>query len=175
MNIKDITSPRLSSVVLILMLSSLAAGMPAQAPPAPATFTLTVRTAKPSVKPGEPVRVSVTLTNVSKNDISVEHDISNKGELFYSVRIQGGNGKGPRKTQYNQALSGEPTSTPMIITSSPINARVSPGKTLVEVIDLKDLYDLSEPGTYSIQVERTDPYSKTTVSSNKLTIVITPN
>lgn len=156
------------------MLSSLVGGPQGQKKPMPPTFTLTVRTAKPSVNSGEPVRIGVTLTNVSRNDISVEHDLSNKGEFFYSVTIQAGNGRAPRKTEYNHALHNEPTSTPMIVVSSLFNALVSPGKTIIEMIDLNDLYDLSEPGTYSIQVERTDPLSKTTVHSNKLTIVITP-
>lgn len=172
MRMVSVISKRISSVACMLI--CLAGALQGQEKPTPATFTLTVRTAKPSVKSGEPIRIGVTLTNVSKNDISVEHDISNKGEFFYSVTIQAASGKAPRKTDYNHALSGEPTSTPTIITTSPIPAVVTPGKTIVEIIVLNDLYDLSEPGTYSVQVERTDPLSKTTVQSNKLTIVITP-
>jgi hypothetical protein len=42
------------------------------------------------------------------------------------------------------------------------------------VISVSDLYDLSKPGQYTIQVRRWDDETKTWVKSNTLTVTVTP-
>ena len=48
-----------------------------------------------------------------------------------------------------------------------------PGKMFKMGIDLKRLYKITEPGTYTFQVSRYDDVSKTEVKSNTVTIVVT--
>src|SRR5690348_13128629 len=47
-----------------------------------------------------------------------------------------------------------------------------PGATFSEDLDLSNLYDLSRPGKYAIQVSRLDLESKTEVRSNTITVTV---
>jgi len=40
-------------------------------------------------------------------------------------------------------------------------------------IDVKKFYDLTQPGDYTIQVERFDPATPTLVKSNAISIIVT--
>jgi hypothetical protein len=49
---------------------------------------------------------------------------------------------------------------------------LAPGKVLHDAIDISQLYDLSQPGEYTIRFQRADPTTKLTVTSNSLALVI---
>ena len=52
--------------------------------------------------------------------------------------------------------------------------RLLPGESWRDLILMKNLYDLSQPGQYTIQVRRWDDETKTWVKSNTLTVTVTP-
>ena len=48
------------------------------------------------------------------------------------------------------------------------------GEERTQVVSVSDLYDLSKPGQYTIQVRRWDDDTKTWVKSNTITVTVTP-
>jgi hypothetical protein len=48
-----------------------------------------------------------------------------------------------------------------------------PGKTITEEIIVNKLFDLSTPGTYTVQVRRMDNETKTLVISNTIKVTVT--
>ena len=51
---------------------------------------------------------------------------------------------------------------------------LDPGQDWRNTIRVSDLYDLSKPGQYTIQVRRWDDETKTWVKSNAVTVTVTP-
>jgi hypothetical protein len=49
-----------------------------------------------------------------------------------------------------------------------------PGRMFVDAIDLKRLYEMSEPGVYTLDVSRFDEQSKATIRSKTVTLKIEP-
>jgi hypothetical protein len=61
----------------------------------------------------------------------------------------------------------------MIIVSGGGPHRLEPGESMVDTLEINDLYDLRTPGKYTVQVERTDSARKNLVKSNLVTLTIT--
>ena len=76
-----------------------------------------------------------------------------------------------------QAIEGKDTwdgKSSLVVAYSAWNAHVKPGATFEDHVDLTSIYDLSQPGKYTVQVQRTDAVSKTLVKSNTVTVTVTP-
>ena len=160
-------------VILWILIVRLPADAQSKAsPPAPPVFSLNLETAKSSVKVGSHVNIGVTLTNQSNHTIMIEHDIGHKGEFQYVVTVLNEDNGEPNKTEYHHALRGEQTANPILIQGSTIELPLEPLKSVVDVIDVSQLYDLNVPGKYVIQVQRTASYSKTVVKSNIITVTV---
>jgi len=108
------------------------------------------------VKVGAPVKVDITLTNTSKSVIVVAQDKSRKGDFTYAITVRDAEQKEAPRSDYHRALSGENTTTPMIVVSGVMPHSLEPGKSMVDTLEINDLYDLRVPGKYTIQVERFD-------------------
>jgi hypothetical protein len=50
---------------------------------------------------------------------------------------------------------------------------IQPGKTVRDWVSISDEFDLSQPGTYTIQLERFDPGTKLAVKSNTIALTVT--
>jgi hypothetical protein len=50
----------------------------------------------------------------------------------------------------------------------------APAEERTQIIVVNDLYDLRQPGQYTIQVRRWDDETKTWVKSNTITVTVTP-
>ena len=62
-----------------------------------------------------------------------------------------------------------------IIVSRNIIGTLRPNEKAQDVIEVQMFYDLSRPGEYSIQIQRTFPdVAKDPIKSNRLTLTITP-
>jgi hypothetical protein len=82
-------------------------------------------------------------------------------------------GNSPPETKYQRVLRGEePLTEPWVASVATIS--VDPGKTFSDAMIANKFYDLSKPGKYKIQVQRTDPASKVVVKSNVITVTVTP-
>lgn len=140
-----------------------------------APYSLAIKARQNVVKVGSEVRVKISLTNTSNHEIVVSREKGNAlGELDYKVDVRDETGGLARKTKYLRAIQGENTGETTVTVSSPGLFSVQPGKSLEEEdVVVSNLYDLSKPGKYAIQVERTDETSKTAVKSNTITITVT--
>ena len=144
----------------------------AQQPPSP-TFSITLHAAQATVRVGAPVRMTITLTNTSKSVIVVAQDKSRKGDFTYAVAVRDAERKEAPWTDYHRALKGESTATPMVVVSGVMPQSLESGQSMVDRLEINDLYDLRIPGKYTIQVERADSASKSLVKSNLVTLTIT--
>jgi len=51
---------------------------------------------------------------------------------------------------------------------------LDPGKSVTNRVNVTQVYDLSRPGKYTIQVKQYDDESKSFVKPNKITVTVTP-
>jgi hypothetical protein len=162
-----------NALFFILLLMPFTVGAQSKTSAASPVFSLHLETAKKGVKVGDRVQIGITLTNESDHKITVEHDIGHKGDSYYIVTARREDNSEANKSEYHRALRGERTANPILIQGSSIEIALAPGKSVVDAIDLTELYDLNLPGKYTVQVQRTDPYSKTVVKSNVITVTVT--
>jgi hypothetical protein len=158
----------------------LAVGLSGQTATAPA-FTLTIRAEQPAVeaasggypvKAGSDVFISVHLTNVSKHKLSVGYDVNSRtGVAFgdeYEVRDSNGNLL-PKRPINHPEIGATGHGWPERI--------VDPGQSTDITGDrITGVYDLSQPGSYTIQLLRsTSADAKdSAVRSNKITVTVEP-
>jgi hypothetical protein len=144
-------------------------------------FTITISTGQ-AVAAKSPVEVQVILKNTSNHDLHVFTDNSYKAELSgFGVDVTDSQGLVPKLTAYYNQLSGEkaprervthPDGQFVIVTSGGTET-VAPGGRVELHMDIGQMYDLSKPGVYTIQVTRTDIADGMTVKSNPLKIAVT--
>jgi hypothetical protein len=130
-------------------------------PSAPAQFTLAISAVQSTVKAGEKVAIEIAHTNTSKRPI-VLGPVEDEGYLP-DVTV-GGNAaidtdRG-RRWKNDGGVNEE--------TSGPGFPPTKPGETAKRILVISDLYDLTHPGTYSVQVRRL------AVKSNTITVVVVP-
>jgi hypothetical protein len=61
-----------------------------------------------------------------------------------------------------------------VVVGKLVDVPVKTGKSFTYPLNVNELYDLSHPGKYTIQVQRMDPDSKVLVKSNTITVTVTP-
>lgn len=122
-----------------------------------------------TAKSGSAVQICIRKTNISDREIIKKTDAGGAWGYAYDVRDSGGNPVGPNKSHQWNGRGGGPA--PVRGTKDMV---LQPQEaTLVSVL-LSDWFDLSQPGTYTVQVSgRTsnDPASAL-VTSNKITLTV---
>jgi hypothetical protein len=159
-----------SAVVLIGFAASVSAAIAQQ----------TTRTTKPSLRltiraPKFPVRqaanviIDVVAMNVSDHALQLENDyVGPNVEVTDRVTIIGENGLSAPRTRLGRAVISPTTS----MTGKLVMVPVKPGMRFTYELDVSQLYDLSKPEKYTVQIERRDPDSKLPVKSNAITITV---
>jgi hypothetical protein len=141
-------------------------------PAANPLFSIAIRPTKDVVKADSEVRIDIILTNTSSHEIVIgECGVAAWGH--YKIEVQDSYGKPVPKTAWYKWVTGEcPPSKVCVQTSSPQvlclhqapHQILRPGEFLKEEIDVNKLYDLSQPGKYTIQISRVnDPRTFFTV------------
>jgi hypothetical protein len=93
----------------------------------------------------------------------------------YGIDVVGKDGEDSPETRYQRTLRGESSAGPEdLLVWSGIVVKLSPGKSDKNAMIVNKFYNLSRPGKYKIQVQRTDPTSKAVVKSNIITVTATP-
>jgi len=133
--------------------------------------------------PASPIRlggaltINVTVTNVSAKEIYWVFDRGkNTTYKVFSVLLMK-DGKEVETTFFHRKLTGRqrPDDSVEVENGSTMPfGPYPPGKMFVITIELKRLYEITEPGDYTVCVSRFDEYSKTTVPSNSVTLKIVP-
>jgi len=138
------------------------------------SFTISISTAQSSFKATREIRLQVIITNTSQQEIAVGNAGGEAAELSgYEIIVFDDKGNAPPETRYHKGVRREDPNIP-VGTGSLVKVSLGPGQSLKDATILNRLYDLSKPGNYTIQVQRTDPETKTVVKSNIITLTITP-
>ncbi len=106
--------------------------------------------AKSSFGALEPVKITVTTTNMTDGSRSLGHDLSKEPQYDFDIRVRfASDGKLARLTSAGRifVLKEQPIETRMGETN------LAPGANLVESVDLRKLYDL-DAGQYTVQLKQ---------------------
>ena len=144
------------------------------------SHTLTINVVKGAVKTGTKIRLTIALRNTSTHEITVaavpmgDHKDHPEVEGFRPVVLDA-NGKRPALTKWGKQIFGplDPDQGPLALNAVGTWS-LAPGEVYTSEIVLSDLYDLSVPGTYSVQVPDYDDDLQQAVKSNAATITVVP-
>jgi hypothetical protein len=132
-------------------------------------FSIVITAAQATVKVGSEVRVDVQLKNTSDVDI-VFGDLSRS---IYDMDVRNSKGEQAPETERMRKIH-TPEQTGARFEGSIISDKLEPGNTVEEYISVDKYYDMTKPGKYTIQFQRTDRLTKKTVKSNTITITVMP-
>ena len=146
-------------------------------------YTVTVFASPTVVKAGSDVKLTITIKNVS--DATIYHIvISGKPGRNWWILVRDNQGKSVYETSNGRKIHGnDPSQHPW--SGSVFSGRypIKSAETFQQTIDLSNEYDLTKPGTYSIQVMRSDVFTEddikmgksgTPVKSNIVTLDVRP-
>lgn len=144
-------------------------------PQQPAPFTIEI-SAQQNTHVGAPLQLHVKITNASKKNIILSQDMTKKAEFFNTIYVRDAGGIELVKTDRHRAFRMEPLSTaqPTGFTFNDFAVQLQPGEAIQDETDIRTLYEIDQPGKYTIQVQRVDNETKTTVKSNTITVTIVP-
>jgi hypothetical protein len=142
-------------------------------------FSLSISVAHDTVKAGSPIVVKIQFKNISDHDISrvVRPEGAAHGELLgFPPIVRDDQGKEPPLTRQGRLIFGRQTPADRTIYSgtSVGGTAMHPGHVITPEIRLSELYDLSAPGKYTIQVWTYDDENKEKVMSNTVTVTVVP-
>jgi hypothetical protein len=145
----------------------------------PFSLTITTPTGE-TVKAGSPMGLLVVTTNTSGRNILLWAERADREQAGsgYQIDVRRTNGT-PPDTDFGQRAKAR-TDVPRDATSAQFVDQsgekfvLKPGESWTDTILVNDLYDLRQPGDYTIQVERFDPATSTMVKSNTITVTVAP-
>jgi hypothetical protein len=144
------------------------------------SFSLAISIAKGVVKTGSPTQIDITVKNVSDHPISLSTlYIHPNVEITDHVTVVDPNGSKSAETELARRSLGHSTAadearSPTVVTGKQVLLNLKAGQSFTYQLNIDELYDLSVPGKYSIQIERLDAEANVSVKSNKITITVTP-
>jgi hypothetical protein len=167
------------SMGLLLLVMSMAAPCTGSAQGTSPSFSVAISVLQGVVARGSAVKVTIILKNTSNQDIVIPRSNANDQGEFHNkitIRDEEGNLVADKATiaahiDRKKDTQSELTSLTM---ETVINFTLKPGESLKDGIKLSEIYDISKPGKYSIEVERTDDTTNTVVKSNTITLTVTP-
>jgi hypothetical protein len=125
-------------------------------------FTDVISAPATTIRSGSAVRLDITITNSSNQLISLIDNRVGPREAGISIWDSNGNQLSPRDEYRSYVLH------------SKFAMLISPGKSIVESVNLNKWFDLTKPGQYKMRARRKIPGSDSFVESNELAIAITP-
>jgi hypothetical protein len=149
----------------------------AEAPPklssANPTFSISVTPAPGPLRLGAPINLTITAKNVSDKDIPWESEQGDTAYKAFGFSLTK-NGRKIETTLFHRRIRQEtrPDESPGNLFGSSILSSLHPGESLTFKIDLNRLYEIAEPGTYSLDVARMDNYNLTPVHAKTVTLEI---
>jgi hypothetical protein len=170
------------SVTFALLLGPCCYGQTSPCPPSDMpkssspVFSISVDPPSAPIHLAGPMNITVTVTNVTDKEIYWDSD-RGKDTVYKAFEIGlMKDGHEAETTFFHRRITGrQRADDPMEVESgSSIALPHPPGKMFVMTIDLKRLYEIREPGLYTLDLSRFDDYSLTTVRAKPLTLNIVP-
>jgi len=145
-------------------------------PGSPPSVKITISTSATQFKLGEPVRLEISLTNISGKEIFVGRSVSANDIDDYDLFVVDNHGKSAPTTASYRFFKGkrQPGDPMFYSTYSRGILLVSPGQSVKNGIDVGKAYKIGQPGVYKIWVERLDQTRNQRVRSNIITVTVTP-
>jgi hypothetical protein len=172
---------RVSCVCMIALLALLSSGnIGAQdstsKPKAKPSFSIEIAAVYDTVKIGSPIVVKMTLTNISDHELKFWN--SAKGP--YCVEVRDSKGKIPPETDMGFELNGHAKREDVVkrvgrsaLDFNGVAVPLKPGEKWPEQFDVRERYNLTQPGKYTVYVRRELEESYKYVMSNEITVTLT--
>jgi hypothetical protein len=166
--------------IAMLAQSCLGQTSPKTAGPSPQSsgpaFVIAVDVPIPPVRLESPITVNITVTNVSGKEIWWQWDrYKDAAYKAFAFLLTKGGHEVETTFFYRKVSNRQRADDPQEVASGSLfPVAYPPGKMFTVTIDLKRLYEIKEPGVYTLVVSCPDKDSKTTVRSNPLTLKIEP-
>ncbi|MFZ0479528.1 MAG: hypothetical protein WAL71_10290 [Terriglobales bacterium] len=164
-------------VILAVILAVLAGAALAQTVQRP--FSLGISVEHDTVKAGSPIVVKIRFKNISDHDLvrmrRPEGDAH--GELLgFPPIVRDAQGNEPPLTRKGRLIFGRqtPEDKAIYVGVSVGATAMHPGEVITPEIRLSELYDMSAPGKYTVQVWHYDEEHKDDVKSNAITVTVVP-
>jgi dipeptidyl aminopeptidase/acylaminoacyl peptidase len=133
-----------------------------------AAFSITINAPQDEVQVGMDARVSITLKNLSDQQILFGHRPGRDNpEFSYKIEVRNAAGQVVEETAYGRGTAQGPGEDRTV-------DYVQPGGTAAQTAHLTKLVNLTRPGRYTVQVSRKDTLNQGVVRSNKLTLKVVP-
>jgi hypothetical protein len=135
-----------------------------------------ISVASPSEPPhlGSPINFVITVTVGSKSGYwkAQRGDAAYRAFRFVLER----DGRETETTVFHRRITARerPEDPPGNVDGSSIVSTVAPGTSLAFTIDLTKLYEITEPGTYTLDVSRVEDDNKTIVRAKPVTFTVNP-
>ncbi len=133
----------------------------------PQPFSLTIERPTRKLQPSSPVEIKLTLTNTSGREITF---IDTNRWCDYGIEIRDSHGQLPPETRYKRELK----CGFRVMAGRRMIRALQPRESFQDEMPVSQLYDLSRPDDYYIQVARKVPkkLGDGTVKSNAVTITV---
>jgi hypothetical protein len=172
----------LLAALLVTLVSTLfsqgIAGPRGYAKNAPPAIKLTLKAQHDVVQSGSPIKLIVTLTNISGHVFTyVRQAVVDHGGFDYKFEIHDEKGAAPPDIKFRRARKGreDPAEltpeTPMRGSLAYMQLQLS--QSLTDTVNISRLHDLRRPGKYNISATAFDNASGTFVKSNTITVTVT--
>ena len=141
-------------------------------------YTITLTEPIASFNLASPIKIPMTITNITDGEIfwpairSTDRDAWYSGFTFLLKK----DGKEVETTYFHRKISGRqtPDDPPEVESKSTVLIPKPPGIMFIVTIDLKHLYKIKKPGTYTLEASHIGPDYKSIVHSNTVTINVVP-
>ena len=151
---------------------------PSSSRPAPASprFTIVIGPVENPCKAGGPLLVTFLVTNISDEKIAWRSERAGEIALKEYSYLLRRDGREAKTTVLNRRLTGRqrPDDPPEVEQSTSILLLHSQGVMFTIKVDLTRLYEINEPGEYTLDISRFDEDSNTAVHSNTLRFKVSP-
>jgi hypothetical protein len=174
MHLKQLAVLLLSTT--IVSLASDAPQTPAPAQTSQADFTLAISVKRPEYNAGAEVWVEIVKRNTSDHPVRVVRVTKQiaDADRFYRTYVRDEKGNLAPETKHGRWIRtgrDDPGETTVYVWSG-MPGTILPGASFRDEILLNRLYDISQPGKYTVQIEGLDESGRT-AKSNTITIAIT--
>ena len=135
-------------------------------------FSIAISVDSSTVKTGSQITTKAVLTNKAKDTIFLDTFAQWTGELDLEVEVRDVQGNLAPLTDYGRLVIKGEGDVPIV--GKVFSMALLPGEVLKKDVVISKLYDLSQPGKYTIQAQRVDDANGALAKSNTVTVTVTP-
>jgi len=165
-------TPKLFAAI-ILASALLAAQSGAPAKELQPRFSIAINVPSNTVKSGSQITVNATLTNKAKDTIYLNVSAQWEAELDFRIDVHDVQANAAPLTDYGRLVLKNEGEVPIVEIYIGI-AILHSGDTFRREIVISKLYDLTNPGKYTIQAQRVDDANGVIAKSNIVNVTVTP-